>query len=86
MIPDTATTKEMNTSPPTDCSVQIGDKYHLHGKTITLTFVSPGNVMWDMLHNGTLTHHSCSRAQFAKLERKSLERGAVFEPAPALNT
>lgn len=71
--------------PPASGSVRVGDKYHLHGKTITITFVSPGNVMWNMLHDGRLTYHSSGRKDFERMERKSFERGAVFEPAPALN-
>lgn len=64
------------------------DRYRLDTKTVTVTRVTQSHVEWEFrdstLPNFTAKHFESVR-NFLRLARKSLERGAVFEPAEQLH-
>lgn len=60
----------------------VGDKYHRLGASIEITEVTATRVVWEMADAQGCSTHSATHEDFARMEAKSLEWGARFEPAP----
>jgi len=62
--------------------IAVGDKYHRNGVTVTVKAVVGQCVDCELVDHTGPYRFFVSRSDFLKLERRSLEAGAVFEPAP----
>lgn len=60
---------------------QVGDKYHRDGMTVEVTDHGPQTVTCKFQTKLGPDFFTVSLEEFHRLERKSLEFGAVFEPA-----
>lgn len=72
------------TSTPASGSVRVGDRYHRSDKnaSIEVMRVTETHVEWEVCANGETWRTTETLEDFKRLEAKSLEWGAVFEPAP----
>ena len=71
-------------STPRTGSVRVGDRYHRRDKnaSIEVMRVTDTHVEWEVCANGETWRTTETLETFQRLEAKSLEWGAVFEPAP----
>ena len=71
-------------SAPCSGSVRVGDRYHRSDKraTVEVVRVTPTHVECECVQNGDSWRFTETLEDFRRLEAKSLEWGAVFEPAP----
>ncbi len=70
-------------SPDAGGSVHVGDRYHLRDKSASLEImrVTEWHVEWVVCAGGESWRAVETLETFRELERRSLEMGAVFEPA-----